>query len=384
MNDRQLEMIDFARKLHSDTESGVNYFETEGDETFGDAITRHLKLVTAGLHETEYKLLASFAMIQSTLCSIVPVIQLLGDSGSGKSQMLLAIELLSGQEPIAGGSTGASLKNHINLIRWVDPTVMTYEKNCLLLVDNTNSDTFDSNDCLAAFLNGYNRKTDKQFISNGKGENIEFRTFCPKLFTSIWQIESKELMRRTLVIRTRKTKDLDNTLELDAINWAVPAAEIRNFWEQPINWHEFAATRKQLQASQKPRHSKEYWTLLRDLLATGITTGVWHDIESAISEVADWLDINTKKRIQIVDSVIIEAIEQYCGKKRTDWGTLSSVINLDIPPRIIKQGIDSAVSDGILDRPKLATVQECLKTLNFKAFRDESDKFVYRFVGENK
>ncbi|MCC3601645.1 MAG: hypothetical protein JGK24_00030 [Microcoleus sp. PH2017_29_MFU_D_A] len=147
MNDRQLEMIDFARKLHSDTESGVNYFETESDETLGDAITRHLRLVTAGLHEAEYKLLASFAMMQSTLCS------------SGKSQMLLAIELLSGQEPIAGGSTGASLKNHINLIRWVDPTVMTYEKNCLLLVDNTNSDTFDSNDCLAAFLNGYNRKT---------------------------------------------------------------------------------------------------------------------------------------------------------------------------------------------------------------------------------
>ncbi|MCC3422333.1 MAG: hypothetical protein JGK28_31820, partial [Microcoleus sp. PH2017_07_MST_O_A] len=190
--------------------------------------------------------------------------------------------------------------------------------------------------------------------------NIEFRTFCPKLFTSVWQIESKELLRRTLVIRTKKTKDLENTVELDAINWSVPAAEIRNFWEQPINWHEFAATRKQLQASQKPRHSKEYWTLLRDLLATGVTTGVWHGIESAISEVADWLDISTKKRIQIVDSVIIEAIEQYCGKKRSDWGVLSSIINLDIPPKIIKQGIDSAVSDGILERPKLAAVQECL------------------------
>lgn len=381
MNEQQLEMINFARNLHCGTESGTDYFQTENSEseTLGEAITRHLKLVTTGLHETEYKLLASFAMTQSSLCSIVPVIQLLGDAGSGKSQMLLAIGELSNQQPIAGGSTGASLKNHINSIRWVDPSSMTYERNCLLLVDNANAGTFEADECLSAFLNGYNRKTDRQFISNGRGENIEFRTFCPKLFTSVWQVESKELARRTLVIKTKKTKALQNTVELDAINWSIPATAIADFWQQSINWHTFAATRKELQSVAKPRHSKEYWILLRDLLATGITTEVFTDTKSAINEVADWLDLATKKRIRVLDSVIIEAIENYAGCKQSDWVKLASVTNLDIPTKTVKQAIDIAVSEGLIERPKHSTWQECLAALNFKPAKS-SDKIVYRMV----
>ncbi|MEG3842602.1 hypothetical protein [Microcoleus sp. herbarium14] len=378
MNEAQLEMINFARNLHCGVEMGVDYFQTEDDtETFGEAITRHLKLIVSGLHETEYKLLSSFAMMQSSLCSIVPVIQLLGDPGSGKSQALLAIAELSGQTPIAGGSTGASLKNHINSIRWVDPSSMTYEKNCLLLVDNANASTFESDECLAAFLNGYNRKTDRQFISNGRGENIEFRTFCPKLFTSVWHIESKELARRTLVIKTKKTKNLANTVELDAINWSAPAAAIATFWEQPINWQAFASTRKELQSIAKPRHSKEHWILLRDLLTTGIVTEVFHDTKTAIDELSDWLDLATKKRIRLIDSVIIEAIENYAGCKQLEWATLGSITSLDIPTKVIKQAIDTAVSEGLIERPKLLALQECLLTLGFKPARS-AEKIVYR------
>ncbi|MEG4641320.1 hypothetical protein, partial [Microcoleus sp. Aus8_D4] len=133
-------MINFARNLHLCADGGKNYWITS--ESVGVNLVNHLKAVAIGLTEIEYKILAAFAVMPSIFCTISPVVQLLGEAVSGKSQLLLAVAEISGQPVISGPSTGASLKNHINAIRWVDPSVMTYEKNCWLLMDNVNSSTF--------------------------------------------------------------------------------------------------------------------------------------------------------------------------------------------------------------------------------------------------
>ncbi|MCC3464304.1 MAG: hypothetical protein JGK33_32745 [Microcoleus sp. PH2017_11_PCY_U_A] len=171
MNEADLEMIKFARELHSGEHGGGDDYWTDfvDDNSLGELVVKHLRLVALGIKDFEYKMLASFVLMQSSLCSIAPVIQLFGSAGSGKS---LAISELTGQEVFVGGSTGASIKNHINKIRWADPSTLTHEKNCLLLCDKVNRSTFDTDETLTVFLNGYNRKTDRQFISNGKGENI--------------------------------------------------------------------------------------------------------------------------------------------------------------------------------------------------------------------
>jgi hypothetical protein len=65
-------------------------------------------------------------------------------------------------------STAASIKNDINQIRWVDPSTFSIEKNCFYLLDNADSEFFEERDVLTALLNGYDRYTDKQSISNGK------------------------------------------------------------------------------------------------------------------------------------------------------------------------------------------------------------------------
>lgn len=380
MTDAELEMINFARNLHSGgLATGDDYWTPLEDiNSLGELVTNHLRLVALGLKDFEYKLLASFALMQSSLCSIAPIIQLLGAEGSGKSQLLLAVAELSGQDVFVGGSTGASIKNHINKIRWVDATVMSYERNCLLLCDNANKSTFESDEALAAFLNGYNRKTDKQFISNGKGENIEFRTFCPKLFTSVWNVESKELLRRTLIIKTAKFTDLKEAVEIESINWNPARTAIKEFWSQPQNWTLFAAQRQQITKANKPRHSKEHWILLRDLLATGVVCQVFNDTDTAIAEAANWLDVSTRPRMQILDSIIIEAIENYCGQKQVDWDALAGIITFDVPPKTVKQAVDTAVSDGLIERPKLANIQECLQKLKFKPARNDSSQIVYR------
>ncbi|MCC3410007.1 MAG: hypothetical protein JGK17_31625 [Microcoleus sp. PH2017_10_PVI_O_A] len=119
---------------------------------------------------------------------------------------------------------------------------------------------------------------------------------------------------------------------------------------------------------------------MRDLLATGVVTGVFESIESAIEEAAEWLDTATKKRVQVLDSVIIEAVEKYIGKKRSEWAMVAAVVDIHIPPKAIKNAIDEAVADGIIEGPKLTATQESLTSLGFRPFRDNSGTFVYRFI----
>lgn len=207
---------DFAAQFDDDSDS-VNVF----DETLsvGANLTKVLTLIIKNLNPWEYKFLAAYASIPSMLCKILPIVELFGQAGSGKTQLLLAVSAISGQGVISGQSTGASLKNYINSIRWADPDNKSVEKNCLLLIDNLNEDSFKKEEYLSSFLNGYNRKTDRCYISNGKGLNIEFKTFCPKMYTTIWEKTSTELIRRTIVIKTTKTIKLDDALDPDDICW---------------------------------------------------------------------------------------------------------------------------------------------------------------------
>lgn len=155
---------------------------------------------------------------------------------------------------------------------------------------------------------------------------------------------------------------------------------IKEFWRQPHTWTAFAECKGQFMKQKQPRHSKEYWILMRDLLATGVVTGVFESIESAIEEAAEWLDTATKKRVQVLDSVIIEAVEKYIGKKRSEWAMVAAVVDIHIPPKAIKNAIDEAVADGIIEGPKLTATQESLTSLGFRPFRDNSGTFVYRFI----
>lgn len=356
---------DFANKFNYDDEDGINVF----DETIplGENLTKALTLITAGLKPWEYKLLASYASLPSMLCKILPIVELFGQAGSGKTQLLLAVASISNQGVISGQSTGASLKNHINNIRWVDPDNKSVEKNCLLLIDNLNEDSFKKEEYLSSFLNGYNKKTDRCFISNGKGQNIEFKTFCPKMYTTIWEKTSTELARRTIVIRTIKTAKLDNVLDPDDIYWESLRSAVKFFWREETNWQLFKSLDRSFNKLPKPKHSKEHWTLLKWVLVSGVTIGVWTDLEVAIIETSNWLDSALKSRHTLLEVLVLKSLEDILGFKQSEWQTLSQSVKIHVLPRHLKEALNAAVRDGLIDQPKLTDVQQILSKLGFAA-----------------
>jgi len=362
---KKMTINDFASKFNHDDEDGVSVF----DETIplGENLTNALTLVTAGLKPWEYKFLAAYASLPSMLCNILPIVELFGQAGSGKTQLLLAVAAMSGQGVISGQSTGASLKNHINHIRWADPETKQTEKNCLLLIDNLNEDSFKKEEYLSSFLNGYNKKTDTCYISNGKGQNIEFRTFCPKMYTTIWEKTSTELARRTIVIRTKKTAELDNVIDPDDICWQPLRSAIKDFWNQEDNWQPFKDLGKKFSRHPKPKHSKEHWTLLKSVLISGVSIGVWTDLDACIAETSDWLTTALKSRHNLLEVVILKSLEDILGFKQAEWSVLAQSVKIHVLPRHLKDATDLAVRDGLIEKPKLSDVQQILSKLGFAA-----------------
>ena len=362
--DRKPTINDFARTLSEEDESGISSV-VEG-LLIGENVVAVLKKVTLGLTEWEYKFLAAYACLPSVFCKILPIVEIYGQAGSGKSQLLIAIAKISGNGIISGQSTGASLKNHINQIRWADPESKNTEKNCLLLIDNLNEDSFKKEEYLSSFLNGYSRNTDRTYISNGKGENIEFRTFCGKIYSSIWNKDSTELSRRTITIRTQKVSDkLDESLEVEDIYWNPITTAVKAFWLDQSHWTWYKLNYRQYGKTAKPAHSKEYWTLLRDTIVTGVCAGVWCDLETAIADTSVWLTQSLKNRASLLEVIVLQALEGTLGIVATEWEEQSKRMKIHVSPRHLKDAIELAVSNGLIDRPKLSQVQQILAKHKF-------------------
>ncbi|XZN93240.1 MAG: hypothetical protein ACM65M_10625 [Microcoleus sp.] len=362
---QELTIADFAKEFNSEGEGGYPALLENGD--IGLSAINVLKKVTLGLDEWAYTFLASYSCLPSVLTKVLPIVEINGEAGSGKSQLLLAIGHISGNNVISGQSTGASLKNHVNQIRWRDPDTKYHEKNCLLLIDNLTEDSFKKEEYLSSFLNGYKRSTDRTYISNGKGQNLEFRTFCGKLYTTIWDTNSTELARRTIRLKTQKISSLEVALDPEEIYWKPLTTALAVFWNNPENWSSFARNYKKYGRFAKPRHSKEHWTLLRDVIVAGVTAGAWSTLDDAIASTANWLDKTLVTRSSLTELVILRALESILGLPQTDWEEISKKHLISVSPRQLKGAIEEAVKDGLIERPKLSVVQQHLTKLGFGA-----------------
>jgi hypothetical protein len=326
---------------------------------------------------------AAFTMIPSRLSQIVPVLFIKGEAGSCKSDLINSIADVLGITTYQGNSTGASVKNLINAIRWSDPDTLTHEKQCHLLVDNLEVESFDpKQQLLGATLNGYKRKTDIQFISGGNGKNIEFRTFCPKCFTTVWDYDSKELARRSLVIRTKKY------IELEGYSFQQPKipsirAVVSKYWNKQTNCVQFAQMRhsEAMQWNKSLPLKKEQYDLTADMITAGLVSGVWKNAEQAFQHLADFFTAS-KRSSTPLDRVILEALEACVGQPRSEWVNIPSSIKVDVKPKDIKKAVDSAVETGIFKKPNLERIQEIVMSFGFILAPGNGGGIVYRMTKE--
>jgi energy-coupling factor transporter ATP-binding protein EcfA2 len=260
-----------------------------------------------------YDIIAAYFLLPSALCNVVPYLLLHGQSGSGKSTLAKVAKHLHGVSFNSSSDTFAGIRNSLDKRRttWVELPLpsepeRTYtkqvEKNTCMVWDDVDASVFiNSPDLYRLFKFGYDRSTDKITLSSKEiGQNLEFRCFCPKVFSTISPLHLddrfRELKRRLIVIPCKRVEDLpeerlnelglsldswqSKLLNLDAYDWSGFSDEFQKYWDLE-KAQAFIETRREL-TSSKVGLSSQQLAVSVDLLTTGIATELWENPQQAV------------------------------------------------------------------------------------------------------
>ena len=260
-----------------------------------------------------YDIIAAYCLIPNALARIVPYLFLFGRSGTGKTTIAKFISYLWGVPVCTSSDTYASIRNQLHKIKYTDIKVETsnpefpdyykrVETNKGMVWDDIDSNVFiNKPDLYRLFKVGYDRSTDRISISSDiKGENLVFRCFCTKVFSSVSPIhlESifKELQRRLIVIPFKRIEDIEddrlrelNTLDIlniDAFDWNGFSLLHSNFWNTELA-EVYLITRKAIAKNLIGLNSQQKGISL-DLITTGIVTGIWLNETEALNQLKDY------------------------------------------------------------------------------------------------
>lgn len=260
-----------------------------------------------------YDLIAAYLLLPSALCNVVPYLFLHGQSGSGKTTLAKVAKHLHGVSFNSSSDTFAGIRNSLDQRRttWVeiplpsDPE-RTYnkevEKNTCMVWDDVDASVFiNSPDLYRLFKFGYDRSTDKITLSSKEtGVNLEFRCFCPKVFSTISPLHLddrfRELKRRLIVIPCKRVEELSEErlaelgitqtnwqhrlLNIDAYDWSGFSDEFQAYWNLEKG-QEFIEARRELTKSFIGLSSQQL-AISVDLITTGIVTQLWENQEQAV------------------------------------------------------------------------------------------------------
>ena len=255
-------------------------------------------------HEYQYRLLVSYIFIPSSICSVLPHLICQGPSGSGKSAVPKLISEFYGYQVFQGATTTVALRNEINSKRWIEGV----ERNFHLLWDDIDITILKRDNSLLSILkSSYSRKTECVSISGGSGINITFRTFCPKVISTIhqfWNIpEFIELKRRILILLHQKI-DASDLLDIDYLSFSgINSAKFELFWNPEREALLKKATSKWL---RKLKPFQEQGKVLSELFAISDVLGLKPEvswIEQYLKHLQDNESLNLSQLIkQLVKS----------------------------------------------------------------------------------
>lgn len=192
----------------------------------------------------KYKILTSYMLIPSSFCKVLPHLVLQGVSGTGKSAPAKIISKMYGVEkyPLYSSSTTATaFRNYIEKARYnsnlnENGLIEREERNTFLLIDDINVKTLTDSSLLFPMLKcSYSRTSDIISISAGNGENYDFRTFCPKVMSSIcrfWELEQFNELKRRILVLTHKPS-YENLLDIDYYDIdELSYIQFEQFWQR--------------------------------------------------------------------------------------------------------------------------------------------------------
>ncbi|MFG6099051.1 hypothetical protein SPB21_27645 [Leptothoe sp. ISB3NOV94-8A] len=229
---------------------------------------------------------AVYLWLNSNWATQVPYLFSYGPEGAGKSLIATLIEKMIDIECLSATSTARSVRNEVNNLRFPEG-YDGEESDCFFLVwDNVNLDTFNDPDMLGVFLQGAIKGKDIwKICSSTSGQNDSFRTFSPKVYSSVWPLHCdpklKELTRRCIVLIHEKLDESElgerELLDIESIDFTdFFELKILNFYQDKERFFKYEEFKKAWKKQRKKGLlDSARKAIYADFAATGYIIGAW-------------------------------------------------------------------------------------------------------------
>jgi hypothetical protein len=337
------------------------------------------ELLKLGVHYPDdcasftYRVLASYLLIPSALCTNLPILFLFGASGSGKSQVSKLASVLWNCKIFSPADTFAAIRNEIDSKKkqvieyWTGDSQLPHYKECeanmMMVWDDIDPNILTTKPDIFRMLKvGCDRRTSVISLSGDKvGVNMMFDCFSPKIFSSISPLhaipELGELKRRMLVIPHRRSDFLP--IFYDDYLWETLSKRLAGFWDL-TSAGAFVDFRNRLSQRHKLRDAVEAsrWFILRDFITTGFVTGIWQHTEQAVEDLTSFF--NWQHRLGEISKGELETlIEGYI--KECESACMHKIYNSNLRNRV-----DSWLKARMLfDRPRRGEVSEIMQRYGY-------------------
>ncbi len=370
--------------------------------TLPENLTTILKR-TVFLPQDFYDIICAYYMLPSALARIVPYLFFYGTSGSGKSTLAKIAALLHGVAINSSGDTFAAIRNSLNDRKWKTVQVASddpkypvdfanTEVNTCMVWDDIDPGVFTNKpDLYRLFKFGYDRASDKIMISSDvPGKNMEFRCFCPKIFSSIHPFHSipdmAELGRRLLVIPTKKIEDLSDNrkaqlgilegdwesqlIDLDNLDWTGFSDEYKYFWDSEVS--QFYLNLKRTVSRSLKGLASHQRILCLDLITTGIVCSIWNDVKEAkerMKKYFAWLEAEQRD----TSDNLLQLLNQYVAQEEENARAakmLPSIYNTNL-----KNTVSNYYTQGwLLDKPNAKAIRNAMAALGYRLVQGKWSK----------
>lgn len=372
-------------------------------------------------------IVAAYILTPSALSKILPILFCYGKQGTGKSTIGKIASKVHGVSIFNAETTFAAFKNATNQRRWdMSDEENPKEKNAICILDDIKEEFFREKPQFYSILkSGYDRNTDTMEIaSNSAGQNLTFRTFCTKIIGSVSNLHCnpkfRELQRRLIIIRhkrfeslttkekqecyflshkpiknnfglfpnekdiTLETNDIklaanwdgSNRLDIDNYDWTNFDNFYKDFWQDINNCVCFAKIRKRLSKRKKDFElptvfDSHNWIISIDLIACGITAGIWDNLEEALKAVGKFWEWSNSK-IETENSATLKLLNEFIQKeietiKRLNAEIGDESIPYSINPLKLKNFLAECNNKGQLDMlPNTQNILDCMEQLGWR------------------
>jgi hypothetical protein len=308
--------------------------------------------------DIQENILLAALLTPSALANMLPIIFCCGVPGSGKSNIGKLALSIWGNNPMLASDTFSSIKRQLHLMAVAMQNGKEYDLSCVMVWDDISKSIMMQSPSLYALLKcSYSRKTSITTMAKpDTAREIEsFKTFTLKVFSSVYRFyadsEFSELARRMLVIHCAKSDDADDLLDFDSVNWDGLSNITHQLWANNLsNCHNFNRYRKELQTyakSHKPL-PPDRSSLCKDVLATGLTLGIFSTIEDAYEQLGAFYqhadEFTDKHR-----SMIIHVVNKFIATQRESFHE-RGIMRLYILPKTLNIVVKSAQDEGVIDR----------------------------------